>query len=139
MVKLLDTINIGVLTAILILLISYIVFLIVPIETVEFNSPYRVETPIIKQGENMRYVRDLEKFISAEGTMSCVFQDGLTYALPTKNANLAIGTYKDKVEIQIPMNLPPSTYIYKCSVTYRLLGIKEIRREFETEPFRVVR
>ena len=112
---------------------------IYPFKVVEFHSPYQVLTPVVKAGQNLRYQRNSEKFIRGEANMSCSFTNEIIYSLPLKVSNNLVGNYNGPVEVTVPENLPPSTYVYGCVLTYKLFGIRELRYEFFTTPFQVIK
>jgi len=137
--KLLNRLNFAVLTFILIALLAYIVILVYPFKVVEYRGPYKVETPIVKAGENLRYKRNFQKLMPIAGYLHCTLEDGIIYALPDKISNWPVGEYHDSIEITIPQSIPPSIYKYHCTVTFTLFGFREVVHEFYTEEFRVVR
>jgi hypothetical protein len=132
----LNLITLGLIWGILIL---YIIILVYPFKVIEFNTPYKILTPVVHQGGQMQYLRDSEKFIQVEGSINCHFEDGLIYTVSSFESNNKVGKLGDIIAIDIPSELPVATYIYKCTVTYRLFGIRELRYEFQTDNFEVIK
>ena len=124
---------------VLIFAIGCVIVLIYPFKVIEFNDPYKVLTPVVQAGNLMQYRRDSVKYMQLTGDLSCHFEDGLIYAIPSVESNNPVGPLSGVVSIQIPKELPPGTYIYKCTVTYKLAGIRELRYEFQTEAFEVTK
>jgi len=137
--KVFDRVVMSAMTILLIALLAYIVILVYPFKVVEYRGPYKVETPIVKAGENLRYKRNFTKLISAQGLLHCTLQNGIIYALPDKQSNWPVGEYHDSIEITIPQTIPPSKYQYHCTVTFVLFGFRNVRHEFITEEFLVVK
>ena len=127
------------LIVVLLFLISYIVVLLYPFKVAEFHSPLKVLTPIVQKGGSLLYQQDSEKFMQIEGNMNCYYVDGLTLPVGSKPSNRAVGINKEVISIVIPESLPPATYFYKCTLTYEVLGIKEVRYEFYTDNFTVTK
>jgi hypothetical protein len=137
--KYLDNAIFVMMVGILITVIIVIGIMVYPFKVVEFHSPYTVITKVVKAGQNLRYTRKAEKFMDGEASMGCSFQNEIVYSLPFKMVNNQTGNYTGSVEILVPENLPPSTYTYRCVLTYKLFGIREMRYEFNTDNFQVIK
>ena len=116
-----------------------ILIFIYPFQVIKYNTPYKILTPIVKAGGQIEYQRNSDKFINLEGNLSCSFQDDLIYTLPSETSNLSVGLHTEKEIIDVPINLPPATYTYRCVVTYKLLGLRDLRYEFYTDSFQVIK
>ena len=110
-----------------------------PFKVAEFQNPLKVENKVVKAGDFLVYNRSSNKYIEATATVSCEFDDDLIYRLPTRVSNIPIGDYDDKVQVQIPEDLPPSDYTYKCLIDYKLFGIRDVAIDMFTEQFTVTK
>jgi len=130
-----------ILILLILLMIAIIVFVfleVYPFEVVRYNSPFKVLTPVVKAGDDMLYERSGEKFIDATARLACSFEDDIIYFIPDRVDNLPVGDIDGVRQITIPANLPPSTYVFKCTVTFKIHDFREVVHYFYTEEFEVI-
>lgn len=134
--KIIDRLVLVILVILLTTMVAYIIFLIVPINVVDFKE-VKVQTPIIQQGEDLRFHLISEKYVGVVGIKECSFRDELIHPLSSQLTNVGIGKHDDIIQIDVPKSLPADNYTYFCKFTYEIFG-RIVIEEMETDAFQVV-
>jgi len=92
-----------------------------------FNTKtFKVLTPVVKQGETLRYVSDYCKKKDYTFIVTRTFENSIIYVNPSFVSKRDVGCNKVEIGVQIPNELPPGKYNIK--VTYQT-NINPIRVE----------
>lgn len=110
-----------------------------PFDIAEIHSPYKVLTPIVKAGENLKYQANSEKKLNFPADVACYFEDGVVYKLPERYSDNRVGVNTSILEITVPSTLQPSKYRLHCEINYKIGNIRTIQYEYFTEYFQVVK
>lgn len=127
----------------LLIFLSAVVFIVAfiefyPVEVVRYDVPFKVLTPVVKQGGELQYVRQGEKYLDETARLACSFEDDIIYFIPDRVDRIPTGSIDGVRQITIPDNLPPATYVFKCTVTFKIHDFREVVHQFYTEKFEVV-
>lgn len=124
---------------ILLLIIVFTVIQIYPFEVIQINGEFKTLTPIVKQGELLKYQVNATKIMPLVGIKKCSFEDGIIYFLPNIDSRLKLGEHNDTIGVTVPATLPEGTYRYHCIVDYDITFFRTITIEFYTTPFIVTK
>lgn len=123
---------------IFILIVWLTIIAIYPFKVIDINRPFKVLTPVVKQGGLLQYQVSATKLMPLTGTKKCSLEDGIIYFLPNIDSKLALGDHSEIVGIPIPNSLPEGNYRYHCVVDYEIIFFRKVTTEFYTEPFKVI-
>lgn len=120
-----------------ILVVGYLVFW--PVEVIKPNTvPYRIKTPIVKQGGTLIYEVDACKFLAIDSTIYRSFVDGLMFTAPPAPNSITVGCKKTNVFLEVPKDLPIGIYHIELKIVYKVNPIHDVIYNFRTEDFQVV-
>jgi hypothetical protein len=111
-----------------------------PYKTIEhYPDSYALGKTTLKQGETTFYEFNYCKFSDAPVTLYKQFIDGIVYEAPVYPAFLQVGCGSAKIDITIPVNLPPGEYYLKVEANYKVNPIRTITETNITQKFTVTR
>lgn len=112
---------------------------IYPYEVIKINNPLKILTPVVKAGDRLIYIQDVEKFWDIAGTKNCRLEDGVVYYFRTTETNIPVGKSSDNVTVLVAAGIPEGVYDYVCDVVYNISGFRQVKVQLRTEPFRVTK
>jgi len=128
-----------VITAILLFIVIY--WLVKPYDTIKFTKEeFRVQTPIVKQGNYLSYIIDYCKDNKFVPIVTTSYVDGIIYQTPnTPQPFYGNGCEPKNFLVYIPKALPPGKYYLDHVFTFQVNPIREVRVEAKTEMFEVIK
>ena len=128
----------------LVLLITY--WLAWPYKIATQNGPAKILTPVVKNGEEVRYTLDFCKYREIVPTsVTRQLVDGVIYTLPAPNSSRVLSLGCKVVESSTPIILPGCAECYNRDVylelisTYQVNPLRRVTVKFTTEKFKVVK
>lgn len=104
------------------------------------RQPYKILTPVVKQGGELTYQIDSCKYIAVRSNVYRSFiqvPSNIEFPGIDEPNNIAVGCRKTNQTTLIPIYLPKGTYYLNLSVLYYLNFLRTINYNFTTEKFRV--
>jgi hypothetical protein len=119
----------------------YLIYLLsFPLTPLVLNGPFKVVTPVVKQGEALIYKVNYckAKGIGA-GHVARTLVDGILYNLPEAYGTLQEGCRIVNITVEIPKVIPPGVYYLRILSTYEINKLRTVKIESSTERFTVIK
>ena len=133
--------SITIISLTIILFIASLYLYFIPLKPIEFFSPYPVKTPVVKQGDFLRYTGNYcrNTILPAAASRVLVDKDGLVFPLlSTVGSTTKKGCDKLDIAILIPESIPPNTYIMKITATINMNFLRIFTASSTTNEFEVI-
>lgn len=100
---------------------------------------FTLETTVYHQGDEFEIPFKICKNLPFRETSLGRFVDGVIFSRPDISSNFDVGCYDTYLtSVNIPLTLPPGTYVYEEIIIYKVNPIKEVSYTFSTQPFKVL-
>jgi hypothetical protein len=114
-------------------------WLIYPYKPLVFKTEkFKVQNPIVRQGDNLLYTSDYCKYSPNTYLVSRTFENSLVFSTPAFISNRPLGCKKITVGVLVPPELPPGKYILINKYQTELNPIRTLTIEQRTEEFTVI-
>jgi len=120
---------------IVLLLFTYWQF--APYKTVTINS-VKLEETTVTQGENLAVDLNYDRYTNLTSRVHREFLNGIIFTTPTSDGPGKPGHYDRRLEVEIPLTIPPGEYILKTYAVFQVNPIRQITVTWETEKFTVL-
>lgn len=120
--------------------VIFMFWFVYPYKTVDIKTqPYIVNNTEIKQGGQLNYIIDACNYTDIVPTVTKQFVDGIIFSVPESVVKLPLGCNKTIVSVKVPKNLPIGEYSLKIFVNYHMNPVRDIKNEYQTEKFSVIK
>jgi len=109
-----------------------------PYKIIEIKSAVPLEAEV-KQGTDLEYILDYCKYTDLIPSVTRRFVDGIIYAVPSSGVGLKKGCGKVVLSIPVPKTLPAGVYHLETNLSYQVNPIRNIKLEYSTGLFTVVK
>lgn len=110
-----------------------------PYKILDIKGVYKVITPVVKVGGELRFERNVNKLMQIQGEVNCSIVDGIEYKLPSRKSITMKGMDKSVQSLIIPSQIVPGEYKYVCHLTFQPNPIRTVVYYMETEKFTVTK
>lgn len=115
-------------------------WLLFPYKTTEFkNLPIKVENKTLAAGEDLVYYVEYCKYTDVFPEISKKFVDGIIYTVPSAVSSTKKGCGTNKIQIEVPKNLPAGVYHLNLNYRYKVNPLRTIDIIVVTEDFTVTK
>ena len=121
---------------IFILLIGF--WLNYPYKPVQFYT-LKIVPNTVHAGDSVHFELTYCKYMKLPAKVETHYKDSLIYSGPEISTNNLPGCRTDSVLIQVPVGLPPETYVIQKVYKYQVNPIREIRITVISEPFKIIK
>jgi hypothetical protein len=140
-VKLLNYISYFVLIITFGIIITAGYWLLYPYNPIAFNNlPFKVVNKTVKTGDTLIYIVDYCKYNTLIPDARKTFVDQIIYSIPAEAALAKeTGCHIINIQINVPTNLPPGSYVLKITYYYQVNPIRTVDVSVQTEQFNVIK
>jgi len=110
-----------------------------PYKVNNFQQPFKVLTPVVKQGGLLQYQVHYCKSMNLGANVTSSFANGIIYVMPTNQSKKPVGCHTIVISVVVPSELPPSTYHIMNVYSYQVNPIRTIDYVVITGNFKVVK
>lgn len=137
--RILNLVSYFTLLASLIFIVVVSFWAIYPYDITDFkNSPFPVNSKVVKQGDEISYTVNYCKHLPMESFVTRQFVDDILFAVPGIYTNVSTGCHIQDASLMIPKTLPVGKYHVNLSYSYHPNPIRTITISARTEDFEVV-
>ena len=124
------------------ILIAYLFYaLFWPVEVIEPQvQPYKVLTPVVRQGGELKYQVDICKYHDLPATIIRSFViEGVSYYLPEGSSNVKVGCNKTDVLLDVPTVIPLGRGYLDIVTHYQINSYRTKSYHLKTDEFEVIK